>query len=360
MRLEPRHLKMGLILFVALATGVAALMLTRKPEPRYRGKGVREWIKELGYINSGRVAQTFKATTPTGTVELAFAPGPRPLSWIRQVDPNAGNTQSVTRVVTFKMGTTNRILLPYNYNPGGSPPMQALRDIGIDSIPYLVKAVSRKDSGLSRLYWRIYPDLPSQVTRYLPVPSVPAIETRRSAVSALGELGLLAKPAVPALLLVARDPDHVVRDRALNALRKLRHLDDEVHAALVGLLSPKRPNAEAVELSRQYQLRGPQVVEALIRAAQDTNASIRRDALETLKDIGPDATSAVPTLARALADSDGGIRYLAARALEEVGPAAKSAIPELGLAVHDTNDMVRTAATRALQKLKSSRESNEP
>jgi HEAT repeat protein len=56
---------------------------------------------------------------------------------------------------------------------------------------------------------------------------------------------------------------------------------------------------------------------------------MRRQAVETLSRIGPDAAKAVPDLTYALNDPDPIVRKTAARALGQIGAAAADAAPAL-------------------------------
>jgi hypothetical protein len=91
---------------------------------------------------------------------------------------------------------------------------------------------------------------------------------------------------------------------------------------------------------------------ALIEAASDEDASVRRAALQALVVLA-DARLTVPVLIEALRDADVTVRTLAASSLEHFGDMAKAAAPALTEALNDGYDCVRKAAASALTAISS-------
>ncbi len=88
---------------------------------------------------------------------------------------------------------------------------------------------------------------------------------------------------------------------------------------------------------------------ALAAATADTDARVRRSAIEVLETVGPSAAPAAPALAAALDDSDHFVRWSAVRALRNIGPAAaRCATPGLARLLEDADIDVRLAAASAL------------
>jgi len=77
----------------------------------------------------------------------------------------------------------------------------------------------------------------------------------------------------------------------------------------------------------------------------------RITALNTLGQIGPDATTVVPALIKALEDDDSEVRKRAAWAIGQIGPGAKDAVPALIEAFRDENTVVRWNAVEALKHI---------
>jgi HEAT repeat protein len=66
-----------------------------------------------------------------------------------------------------------------------------------------------------------------------------------------------------------------------------------------------------------------------LEALKAPDATVRREAVQAIGGLGPEAETAVPALVEALRDDDANVRAGAARALGAVGPGARSAIPAL-------------------------------
>src|SRR5947209_8148010 len=65
--------------------------------------------------------------------------------------------------------------------------------------------------------------------------------------------------------------------------------------------------------------------------------ALRREAVQAVGNMGPEAAEAVPDLVRALKDPDAGVRRQAAKALGNIGPAAREASVPLAEAMMDTD-----------------------
>jgi HEAT repeat protein len=114
-------------------------------------------------------------------------------------------------------------------------------------------------------------------------------------VAALGELGPLAKDAVPQILKHFESQQRLNEPQSVSTIgRAIAKIGPDAVKSLAGLLSTRRPD-------------------------------LRVAAAEALESIGPGAEPAVPQLVAALNDAEIDVRVNAARALGNVGPAAKSA-----------------------------------
>ena len=105
----------------------------------------------------------------------------------------------------------------------------------------------------------------------------------------------------------------------------------------------KPDSAKRIEAMQRLRQVGPQAspaTEALVALLADEK--LGREARLTLAHIGEPA---VPALIAALKSDDDGVRWWAAQALEEIGPAAKAAIPALIASFEDPAHPVKNAAS---------------
>jgi HEAT repeat protein len=242
----------------------------------------------------------------------------------------------------------------------------------ISALPQLGPMLNERDNYLrlsaADALWRISPEQARVIVPLLiglmdPEASLGdapdlSLEFRVAAVEIMGEMGPLAKEAVPALrrLLHKGPDDH--RFGAANALRKIEPTN------------------------------GPALVPLFVQFLAATDAPVARpEVIEALGEIGPAATEAVPTLTRYLDDEDEMIRLTSAialwridprqadlivpvlvkllkhdieaeldvsdalEALKEMGPAAREAVPVVrALLVHPAEDL-RHAAAEALKRI---------
>jgi HEAT repeat protein len=137
---------------------------------------------------------------------------------------------------------------------------------------------------------RIAPDPVALFTKLLKS-SAPA--TRTTAAEALVQIG---RPAVPALLTLARRGETEIRKRAVFCLGQIAPPPKETVPALVELLG-------------------------------DNNLVIRLEAVRALAELGPDARAATEPLSRIARDNQDLARQEAAKALERIKPAYAAAPP---------------------------------
>jgi HEAT repeat protein len=239
--------------------------------------------------------------------------------------------------------------------------LAALKEGGADSVPVLTELLAGGESG----DWE-------------------GAEVRWTAAELLGEIGAPARAGVPALVTALRDPDAHVRTvaaaslgaigpaaagEAIPALSERLHGDDRLAAikALCGFGAEAKPVVPAlIELLRDpsEEVRwnaaltlgkiGPgaqAAVPALIAALKDTDANVREHAAESLGQIGAEARAAVPPLTATLKDSSPRVRRDAVRSLGQIGPAARDAVPTVRALLRDPDAKVRTAAEQALRRI---------
>ncbi|MBM4127795.1 MAG: HEAT repeat domain-containing protein [Nitrospira sp.] len=208
------------------------------------------------------------------------------------------------------------------------------------------------------------------------------LHIKRDAAAALGSLGPLAKPAVPALIRALDDPDPLVRDRVTRSLGQIGIPERAVSAALLRSLKDSDRLVRHTALS-QLAFGGPippDLLPRLKELTQDQDRQIAQLASSTvareqqpisasvlamslnvgtaklytllqLARLGPRAVDTVASVTPLLAAELPLERYLAAAVLEAIGPAASEALPALRLALNDTDPVVRETAVQAVQAL---------
>jgi len=204
--------------------------------------------------------------------------------------------------------------------------------------------------------------------------------SRRSAANNLGEMGVAAEDAIPALATALCDQDEAVRLNASYALGTIgaaavpalitevlegtetgrRHAAcalslvgrPAVRALLQGLEAADwKVRAVIVDILGEIGAVTPEIIPALIRALGDESEWVRRHAADAAGTIGPAAAGAAPGLMRLLNDPHPFVRINAATALVKIGPAAAEAVPGLIVALEDTDRYVRGFAALALRRI---------
>jgi hypothetical protein len=113
-----------------------------------------------------------------------------------------------------------------NYDYRGPNPDLKFREVwkglGSNAVPFLVKALDRRDAYRPITYRSLWRALPPRLRRVLPTPSPPANIIRSRAASALGEIGEASRPAISAILHTMKtDESGFVRETATNALKQI-------------------------------------------------------------------------------------------------------------------------------------------
>lgn len=166
----------------------------------------------------------------------------------------------------------------------------------------------------------------------------------------LGEIGNVARSAVPSLIQSLRDDDPEVR---WNAAAVLGGIGKESVDGLADALTHKdaevRRNAAAA-LDR-IGVDSAVAVPKLAVALRDIDTEVARYAASALGRIGAGAREAIDSLVTVLSHTDSEVRRNAAIALGNIGPESTDAITDLLELLHDEAPKVRAAADRALYKI---------
>ena len=191
---------------------------------------------------------------------------------------------------------------------------------------------------------------------------------RREAAAALGKMGPATSAAVPALERVLRGPNpspspqdpHVtsapgdvrLRELAAHALGQAGHGTNADLALIEALQDPDGNVREAAvhALGVMGPAHADHAVPALRKVLQaDPEASVRISAVFSLRSM---RASGVAALAEALSDGEFRVRWWAAVSLRDLGPQASEAVPALTRALQDKDASVRDAAQQALNKIR--------
>ncbi len=156
-----------------------------------------------------------------------------------------------------------------------------------NAIPYLVKALERQDGLFSKPYLGAWLKLPSQIQRRLPTPH-DAEQIRYSTAMSLGDMGAVARPAIPTLLRTLRDDkSEAVRGWAAWSLGQLGKEDGLVRGALTEALSDRSPfvRSQAVDALGLVGGAAQSAVTALVKCLDDPHRDVRLAATNVLKQI---------------------------------------------------------------------------
>lgn len=169
-------------------------------------------------------------------------------------------------------------------------------------------------------------------------------ENRANASAALVQGGLNALPLLRRLL---GDSDDNVRYEVFEIIRRIGpHATPLLLEMLTAKEIPTRLQAVSILIDFAPDTKSAQP--GLIRALQDENPLVARDAARALGAMGALAAPAVPGLIEALAHRDEHMRIYSAEALASIGPAAAAATPVLIKALDEPVAGVRWAACEAL------------
>jgi HEAT repeats len=301
--MKKRNSILFILLLVVIIGGIAGLML-RPHEPVYKGKSLSLWLKQLddGYPVSG----------------LTLVP------W-----------------------GMNYI----NYTPQQTQAVHAIRQMGTNSLPYLLHAMGREDSALKLKLVQL---LSEQSWLEVCVPL--ASENRRPAALALDALGPAAKPLTPELQKVfnsirANFDPAFYRDVTI----ALAAIGPEGWAVLAQEISNTNDWARSCAiwgLASHHATVSPATLASLMAAV--TNKAEHGDiSAWALGELAQDQEHVIPVLINGLGSSASVIRSASAAALGKFGTNAASAVPALLKTLADTQQTVRSYSSNALKEIDS-------
>ena len=201
--------------------------------------------------------------------------------------------------------------------------VQALKAIGSNAIPYLVKWIA--DPSASDGHYLGAADS-FAVFGAAGSPAIPELArllestNQLSATLAGTALGHIGKPSLPALM-------HALTNRMFR-------IGTQAALTLVELGTNARP-----------------AVPILLRQLEHPNHFVRERAADTLGKLSLEPEAVVPALAKLLNDNSPAARFLALQGLAEFGANARSAVPAISNLFANPDPRVRSGATNALRKI---------
>lgn len=217
---------------------------------------------------------------------------------------------------------------------------------------------------------------PAAVTPLRKALQDPSEKMRDTAARTLGALGAAAEPAIPELKALLLDPEKKTADAAADALagigkaalpaltagaasdslgvrslalRSLHKIGVPAVTTLVDLLGAKHVDVrqQVAAVLGSMQVNDKVVVIGLGFALKDPDAQVRRNALQSLQQMGTGAKLAEPYISAAIVDIDPQVRLQAFHALSNLGvdprPGLKKALSHKDAAVRITTAALMTA-----------------
>ena len=220
---------------------------------------------------------------------------------------------------------------------------EAVRQIGTNSLPTLLKLLAAKDSFLKKLTLASLAKMHPLIR--VDWPSAQDLHVR--AMLAFHVLGPEAKAAIPALTDLLKHPE-----TAPSAARALMSIGPDAVLPLVRALTNENRIVRRTAAFGLGQIRSAEtaVTLALVKSLKDADARVRHAAAESLRRTNePDLV--IPALLETLNDADSDVRREAMLSLAIFGSQAKEAVPALSQALYDTNSSVRLDAALALRQI---------
>ena len=234
----------------------------------------------------------------------------------------------------------------------------AVRAIGTNAIPFLLRMLRAKDSAVCLQVLRL------ARTLHIKVPYRPAYERNRDGRDGFAILGDAARDAVPALAEIFEENISTPSQQATGTA--LWHLGASASAARPTLLRSTTNSDSGVRLSalsaldRQLDSSPADVLPALLRALNDPSYVVQSMAIKIIGGSGVQATGAVPTLARLATNGDVRLRRSACGALGRISAVPEEAIPALVLGLEDPDAGVRKASAWSLGEFREQAKSAVP
>ncbi len=225
--------KIAAVLVGAIVVAVAVSWWQSR-EPQYQGRSLSYWVEHLS-VDLGPGEGIVIGARPTE---------PELMPWFQPTNRSFFGDAQANREYTDQAAAR-----------------KAIRAVGTNAVPILLKKVKADDAMPRRLYREIWRKAPLLVRRYTPMP---ALQNYAKTGLALAEIG---RPAVPFLVQALDDPSFHVRLLALKSLAQIGSRADTALPRLFGLLKGKDQAFAAEALDTVVQI-GPAAVTGLIELSQ--------------------------------------------------------------------------------------------
>ena len=184
------------------------------------------------------------------------------------------------------------------------------------------------------------------------------VEIRRRAAEALSAIGPKAKPALPELIILLKDPNPSVRAAAAEAVGKFEGVGKEVVPSLMDVLDDPNPivRINAINSLSSFGNDAHSALPQLIEGLNDPDRAIRKTIINTLGRLGKEAKSAAQGLSQLLQGNDTDTSLAALIALGQIGSDATVAVPDVGKALTSEDAKIRTFAALTLGRMGQSAE----
>jgi HEAT repeat protein len=220
---------------------------------------------------------------------------------------------------------------------------QAVRGIGTNAIPHLLRMLKAEDSSLKLSLVKA-----AKGQSIVPIRFTPANIKIHRALVGVTALGRQATETYPILTnLASRNPE-----MANEAVPALSSLGERALPFLTDLFTATTPIVRSSILARA-PLNGEAAVPLFLKGLNDEDADVRGVAAYNLRYIKKRADLTVPALIQCLADPVPDVRKYAAWSLGEYGARAESSVQYLEEMRGDDSTDVRSAVEDALQKIRS-------
>ena len=228
---------------------------------------------------------------------------------------------------------------------GAAEAEHAIRNIGQDAVPELLRMLRKTDSPIDKKLHFLFAKLP-----ILREPQ-PAWICNHNAAEGFRILGADAKEAVPEVIKVFIED--ISPESRFAAAVALRGIGPSASNALPALLEATTNLNSGVRANAAFALGGVTVstdatIAALIRCLDDPDLLVRKMAIRSLGDFGANASEALPYLGQEAVAPMSRNRLEAIAAIGRIAAGPEEAVPSLIRCLRDTNAIVREAATDAL------------
>ncbi|MBI3852189.1 MAG: HEAT repeat domain-containing protein [Verrucomicrobia bacterium] len=234
---------------------------------------------------------------------------------------------------------------------------EAIRQIGTNAIPFLLKDLQSKDTAFEMKLWEFWNKIYFRIPSYIHVPHNFAWFQRERAVYAFEALGQSAEPAIPALREIINSQE-LIRSGHSEVVRYSLHAllgTDSDRAVPIFINAMTNADIEVRELAirclGKLRSKARDAVPALMQALDDASPDVRGPAAYSLGKITLEPKVVVPLLMKRTSDSDARVRGNAVQSLGLFGDDASRALPFLQNAVKDNDEWVRKHAAEAVIRI---------